>query len=127
MPTSVEFTGNVKKKLYNTLVLFLPAAFLFRTLSFLFQDLLNYALMCLGTSSDVVQDHDVIKQVLISIELIRLVTPQEKTLFLLNNDKISEILPYIEAHSCIVLRNSQIITRKQCCLLPNRLAICDGR
>ena len=75
MPTSVEFTGNVKKKLYNTLVLFLPAAFLFRTLSFLFQDLLNYALMCLGTSSDVVQDHDVIKQVLISIELIRLVTP----------------------------------------------------
>ena len=64
--------------------------------------------MCLGTSSDVVQDHDVIKQVLISIELIRLVTPQEKTLFLLNNDKISEILPYIEAHSCIVLRNSQI-------------------
>lgn len=66
MPTSVEFTGNVKKKLYNTLVLFLLAAFLFRTLSFLFQDLLNYALMCLGTSSDVVQDHDVIKQVLIS-------------------------------------------------------------
>ena len=49
--------------------------------------------MCLGTSSDVVQDHDVIKQVLISIELIRLVTPQEKTLFLLNNDKISEIIP----------------------------------
>ena len=83
--------------------------------------------MCLGTSSDVVQDHDVIKQVLISIELIRLVTPQEKTLFSLNNDMISEILPYIEAHSCIVLRNSQIITRKQCCLLPNRLAICDGR
>ena len=84
--------------------------------------------MCLGTSSDVVQDHDVIKQVLISIELIRLVTPQEKTLFLLNNDKISEILPYIEAHCCIVLRNSQItITRKQCCLLPNRLAISDGR
>ena len=83
--------------------------------------------MCLGTSSDVVQDHDVIKQVLISIELIKLVTPQEKTFFLLNNDKISEILPYIEAHSCIVLRNSQIITRKQCCLLPNRLAICDGK
>ena len=68
-----------KNTVHYTLVLFLPAAFLFQTLSFLFfQDLLNYALMCLGTSSDVVQDHDVIKQVLISKNKIRLVTPQKK-------------------------------------------------
>ena len=64
--------------------------------------------MCLGTSSDVVQDHDVIKQVLISIELIRLATPQENLYCYWIMIRFQKFFSKgAEEHSCIDLRNSQ--------------------